>query len=90
MPLTSRFSSQKYQTAFHLRCWTKLVNDRELAHLTYRIQTDRLGSIIVTPPFSDAPPQIAGVIDRKGFSKQYELDRSYFDGVERGELFGSS
>ena len=38
------------QTAFNLAVWEKLVNNETLAQLPYRIETDRFGHIIMSPP----------------------------------------
>src|SRR5215470_4877122 len=38
------------QFARNLSRWQELLTDRELARLPHRIETDRLGRIIMTPP----------------------------------------
>src|SRR5215831_5113340 len=38
------------QTAFNLRRWAELLADRELAKVEGRIETDRHGRIIMSPP----------------------------------------
>lgn len=38
------------QTAFNLRRWEEVHADRELAKLPHRIETDRYGNIVMTPP----------------------------------------
>src|SRR3954464_8871267 len=48
--LTLELPSQKVQTAFNLRRWTELLADRELARVEGRIETDRHGHIIMSPP----------------------------------------
>src|SRR3954466_8878939 len=48
--LTLELPSQKVQTAFNLRRWTELLADRELAKIEGRIETDRHGHIIMSPP----------------------------------------
>jgi Uma2 family endonuclease len=48
--LTIELPSQKAQTAFNLRRWSELLADPELAKVEGRIETDRYGHIIVTPP----------------------------------------
>lgn len=48
--LTLELPSQKSQTAFNLRRWQELVTDRELAKIEGRIETDRYGRIIMSPP----------------------------------------
>lgn len=38
------------QTAFNLAVWEQLLNDESLAELPYRIETNRDGQIIMSPP----------------------------------------
>src|SRR5947207_5221784 len=38
------------QTAFNLAVWTKVLADRFLAGLPHRIETDRYGQIVMSPP----------------------------------------
>ena len=38
------------QTAFNLRTWERLCDDPELARIEGRIETDRFGRLIMTPP----------------------------------------
>jgi Uma2 family endonuclease len=48
--LTLELPPQKTQTAFNLRRWADLLADRELAKVEGRIETDRHGHIIMSPP----------------------------------------
>jgi hypothetical protein len=48
--LTLELPPQKGQTAFNLRGWAELLADRELAKFEGRIETDRHGRIIMSPP----------------------------------------
>ncbi len=48
--LTIELPVQKDQTAFNLRRWEQLVGDPEVAKLPGRIETDRHGHIIMSPP----------------------------------------
>src|SRR5437588_5847719 len=48
--LTLELPPQKTQTAFNLRRWTELLANRELAKVEGRIETDRHGRIIMSPP----------------------------------------
>src|ERR1051325_8971018 len=48
--LTLELPPQKSQTAFNLRRWAELLADRELAQIEGRIETDRHGHIIMSPP----------------------------------------
>ena len=48
--LTIELPVQEDQTAFNLRRWAELLADRELAKIEGRIETDRHGHIIMSPP----------------------------------------
>ena len=48
--LTITLPSQRAQTAFNLRRWKELLADRELAKVEGRIETDRHGQILMSPP----------------------------------------
>src|SRR2546421_10206346 len=48
--LTIELPEQQAQTAFNLRRWEELLGDRELAKVEGRIETDRHGHIIMSPP----------------------------------------
>jgi len=48
--LTLELQPQKTQTALNLRRWAELLADRELARFEGRIETDRHGHIIMSPP----------------------------------------
>ena len=48
--LTLELPPQPAQTAFNLRRWAELLADRELARIEGRIETDRHGHIIMSPP----------------------------------------
>jgi len=50
MPLTIRLPAHPDQTAFNLKRWAQLQRDPELARLPHRIETDRLGRILMSPP----------------------------------------
>src|SRR5438552_9628989 len=49
-PLTIELPQHQKQTAFNLRRWSELLADRELARFEGRIETDRHGHIIMSPP----------------------------------------
>src|SRR5712671_2188716 len=53
--LTLELPPQKTQTALNLRRWAELLADRELARVEGRIETDRHGHNIMSPP--PAPSQ---------------------------------
>src|SRR5438045_2433327 len=48
--LTIELPSQKAQTAFNLRRWNQLLADPTLAKIEGRVETDRHGNIIMSPP----------------------------------------
>jgi Uma2 family endonuclease len=48
--LTIKLPSQPAQTDFNLRRWTELSRDPELAKIEGRVETDRYGHIIMSPP----------------------------------------
>src|SRR5947207_13060315 len=48
--LTLELPPQKAQTSFNVRRWAELLADRELAKVEGRIETDRHGHIIMSPP----------------------------------------
>lgn len=48
--LTIELPNQRRQTAFNLRRWSELLENAELAKIEGRIETDRYGHIIVSPP----------------------------------------
>ena len=50
MPLTIQLPVYRDQTAFNVKRWAQLQADPELARLPYRIETDRLGRILMSPP----------------------------------------
>lgn len=50
MPVTIELLSQEAQTAYNLRRWAELRGDSALARTEGKVETDRHGTIIVTPP----------------------------------------
>jgi Uma2 family endonuclease len=48
--LTIELPRQQAQTAFNLRRWSELLADPDLAKIDRRIETDRHGHIIMSPP----------------------------------------
>ena len=50
MPLTIQLHHSERQTAFNLRRWRELLADPDLVHLPHRIETDRHGHILMSPP----------------------------------------
>ncbi len=66
--LTIELPQQQTQTEFNLRRWTELLADRELARIEGRIETDRYGRIIMSPPpaasHGSFQYQIGALLDR--------------------------
>ena len=48
--LTIELPAQEEQTAFNLRRWAEVLADRDLAKIEGRIETDRHGYVIMSPP----------------------------------------
>ena len=48
--LTIKLPSQRAQTDFNLRRWAELIEDPELAKIEGRVETDRFGYVIMSPP----------------------------------------
>jgi Uma2 family endonuclease len=48
--LTIKLPSQRAQTDFNLRRWAELIEDPELAKIEGRVETDRHGHVIMSPP----------------------------------------
>jgi hypothetical protein len=54
VPLTIQLHSSERQTACNLSRWRELLADPELARLPHRIETDRHGRILMSPPSAPA------------------------------------
>jgi Uma2 family endonuclease len=67
VPITIQLPDLKSQTIFNLTRWSALVADPELATLPNRIETDRHGHIIMSPPpavrHSRRQARIAGLLE---------------------------
>src|SRR3954468_7999767 len=50
MALTLELPSQQSQTVFNLSRWAEVLADRDLAKFEGRIETDRHGHILMSPP----------------------------------------
>jgi Uma2 family endonuclease len=50
MALTIETEPSSDQVAFNLKRWSEILADRELARLPHRIETDRHGHILMSPP----------------------------------------
>jgi len=68
VPITIQLPDLESQTIFNLARWSALVADPELARLPNRIETDRHGHIIMSPPpaarHSRRQARIAGLLER--------------------------
>ena len=60
--LTIELPPQRAQTEFNLRRWSELLADAELARFEGRVETDRYGHVVMSPPRApnhgsdDVPP----------------------------------
>jgi Uma2 family endonuclease len=94
--LTIQLPPQRTQTEFNLRRWAELLADRQLARFEGRIETDRHGQIIMTPP--PAPPhgsyqsEIAHLLRtlRPGGRVYTECPISTADGVRAADVAWAS
>ena len=50
MPITIQLPDLAAQTKFNLARWTEILADPELAKLSYRVETDQHGHLLMTPP----------------------------------------
>jgi Uma2 family endonuclease len=68
VPITIRLPELKSQTSFNLRRWAELLADPELARLPNRVETDRHGHILMSPPpafmHADRQGQISDLLKR--------------------------
>jgi hypothetical protein len=66
VPITIELSNVESQTRFNLARWAELLTDPELAGLSNRVETDRHGHILMSPPTSvthaDRQGQIADLL----------------------------
>ena len=62
MPLTIELPSIEGQLAFNLRRWHEVLADSSLAKLPHRIETDRHGHIVMSPPPAFSHSQRQGKI----------------------------
>lgn len=73
--LTIKLPPHDAQTEFNLRRWDELLADRELAKIEGRVETDRFGHVIMSPP----PVASHG-------SFQYQIARRLDDLMRRGRV----
>jgi Uma2 family endonuclease len=57
MALSVLLRTANHQTAFNVKRWAELQSDPALARLPHRIETDRLGRILMSPPPAPAHGQ---------------------------------
>ena len=76
--LTLELPPRKTRTAFNLRRWAELLADRGLAKVEGRIETDRYGHIIMSPP--PAPSHGSFQSERSHVSQQYRGGNSRENG----------
>jgi Uma2 family endonuclease len=50
VPITIELPDLAAQTRFNLARWTEILADPELAKLSYRVETDQHGHLVMTPP----------------------------------------
>src|SRR5271168_5568042 len=50
VPLTIQLPPSEQQTAFNLQRWFELQNDPDLTRLPHRVESDRYGHILMSPP----------------------------------------
>ena len=50
MPVTIELPDLAAQTKFNRARWTEILADSELARLSYRVETDQHGHLVMTPP----------------------------------------
>src|SRR5712664_4287505 len=66
--LTLELPPQKAQTEFNLRRWSQVLADPELARFEGRIETDRHGHVVMSPPpnptHGSYQARIASLLDR--------------------------
>src|SRR2546429_5418033 len=94
--LTLELPSQKARTAFNLSRWSELLADGELAKFEGRIETDRHGHVIMSPPPAPAhgsfQARIASLLERHLSSGRVltECPISTADGVKAADVAWAS
>jgi Uma2 family endonuclease len=94
--LTIQLPPQRAQTEFNLRRWAELLADRELARFEGRIETDRYGHIIMSPPpaprHGSYQSEIAHLLRtlRRGGRVYTECPISTADGVKAADVVWAS
>jgi Uma2 family endonuclease len=94
--LTIELPQHQRQTAFNLRRWAELLADSELARFEGRIETDRHGHVIMSPPPAPShgsfQAKIASLLDRHMKTGQVmtECPISTADGVKAADVAWAS
>jgi Uma2 family endonuclease len=94
--LTIKLPSQRVQTDFNLRRWAELVKDPEVAKIEGRVETDRYGHVIMSPPpaasHGSRQARIAILLDRHLMGGQVltECPISTADGVRAADVAWAS
>jgi Uma2 family endonuclease len=94
--LTIALPPQRQQTAFNLRRWTELIADPELAKFEGRVETDRHGHIITSPPpapsHGSLQARITSLLDRLMTTGRVltECPISTADGVKAADVAWAS
>jgi Uma2 family endonuclease len=87
---------QKQQTAFNLRRWTEVIADPELTPFEGRVETDRYGHVIMSPPPAPShgsyQARIASLLDQQLTSGRVltECPISTADGVKAADVAWAS
>ncbi len=94
--LTLELPPHKTQTGFNLRRWAEVLADRQLSQFEGRIETDRHGHIIMSPPPAPAhgsfQARIASLLDRHLSTGRVltECPISTADGVKAADVAWAS
>src|ERR1044071_1702938 len=94
--LTLELPPHQTQTAFNLRRWAEVLADRSLARFEGRIETDRYGHVIMSPPPAPAhdsfQARIASLLDRYMTAGRVftECPISTADGVKAADVAWAS
>ena len=94
--LTIELPSQAAQTSFNLRRWTELLTDPEMAKIEGRVETNRFGQVIMSPPPAASHGsfqfQIGALLDRLMESGRVltECPISTADGVRAADVAWAS
>lgn len=94
--LTIKLPSQRAQTDFNLRRWAELLEDPELAKIEGRVEMDRYGHVIMSPPpaanHGRLQARIAILLDRHmgGGHVLTECPISTADGVRAADVAWAS